>query len=104
MSFSLTVFLRRAALAAAVIAAVIAGALGPGTSVRAQQGPAIAAVVNDQIISTYDLESRLRLALLSAHPEGTPENRQRLAPQVLRKPIDERLQLRTEEPREGTQG
>jgi peptidyl-prolyl cis-trans isomerase SurA len=53
----------------------------------------IAAVVNDDIISTQDLSERLRLALLLAGLPGDAETQRRLAPQVLQRVIDERLQL-----------
>lgn len=53
----------------------------------------IAAVVNDDIISVLDLEQRLRLVALSSNINLTEEARRRLAPQVLRGMIDERLQL-----------
>jgi peptidyl-prolyl cis-trans isomerase SurA len=53
----------------------------------------IAAVVNDDAISVLDLDQRLRLALLSSGLPDSAETRQRLAPQVLRALIDERLEL-----------
>ena len=53
----------------------------------------IAAVVNDDVISVLDLEVRLRLALLTAGLQDAPEIRQRLAPQVLRSLVEEKLQL-----------
>ena len=53
----------------------------------------IAAVVNDEIISLFDLEVRLSLTLLGASLPNTRENRQRLAGQVLRGMIDEKLQM-----------
>ncbi|EWY39970.1 peptidylprolyl isomerase [Skermanella stibiiresistens SB22] len=53
----------------------------------------IAAVVNDDIISTSDLTARLQLALVSSGLPSTAETRQRLTPQVLRGLVDERLQL-----------
>lgn len=53
----------------------------------------IAAVVNDEIISLSDLEARVRLAVVSSGLTDSPEARQRLAPQVLRTLIDERLQV-----------
>src|SRR5690606_11259295 len=90
MRFRPTAFLRGAILATALAGTVLC----PPTAAHAQQqGAAIAAVVNDQIISTYGLQSRMRLALLSANLEATPENQQRLAPQVLRQLVDERLQM-----------
>lgn len=59
----------------------------------AQTVESIAAVVNDEAISTYDLEARLRLALAVTNLPNTEENRKRLLPRVLRGLIDERLQL-----------
>lgn len=53
----------------------------------------IAAVVNDEVISLQDLRERLTLALVSANLDDRPEIRRRLAPQVLRRLIDEKLQL-----------
>jgi peptidyl-prolyl cis-trans isomerase SurA len=53
----------------------------------------IAAVVNDDVLSVLDLEARLRLALLSSGLPNTQETQQRLAPQVLRALIDEKLEL-----------
>jgi peptidyl-prolyl cis-trans isomerase SurA len=60
----------------------------------------IAAVVNNEVISVYDLVSRMRMIMLSSNIPDTPENRQKLAPQVLRQLIDERLELE-EAKREG---
>lgn len=53
----------------------------------------IAAVVNDQVVSMYDLNGRMRLVLVSSGLPDTPETRQRLTPAVLRSLIDETLQL-----------
>lgn len=53
----------------------------------------IAAVVNDEVISVFDLVSRMRMIMLSSNIQDTPENRQKLAAQVLRSLIDERLEL-----------
>jgi peptidyl-prolyl cis-trans isomerase SurA len=63
----------------------------------AAQETRIAAVVNDEIISVADLEQRLRVSIVSAGLEDTPETRQRIAPQVLRGLIDEKLQLQEAE-------
>ncbi|MBI5165682.1 MAG: peptidylprolyl isomerase [Magnetospirillum sp.] len=53
----------------------------------------IAAVINDEVITVQDLTQRVRLALmLSNLPDGA-ENRRRVVSQVLRKMIDERLQI-----------
>lgn len=83
--------IRFAKLAAALTALAIA-AFVP-TAVRAQEALRIAAVVNDEIISVYDLGARLRVALFSSRLDDTPENRRRLASPVLRALIDERLQM-----------
>lgn len=53
----------------------------------------IAAVVNDEAISVFDVLSRMRMIMLSSNIPDSPEMRQRLAPQVLRGLIDEKLQL-----------
>src|SRR4030095_16398355 len=53
----------------------------------------IAAVVNDEVISVFDLISRVRLVMLSSNIADSPETRQKIAPQVLRSLIDEKLQL-----------
>lgn len=53
----------------------------------------IAAVVNDEVISVFDLLSRMRMIMISSNILDTPENRQRIAAQVLRSLIDERLEL-----------
>jgi peptidyl-prolyl cis-trans isomerase SurA len=53
----------------------------------------IAAVVNDEVISVFDLASRMQLVMISSNIPDTPETRQRLGAQVLRSLIDERLEL-----------
>lgn len=53
----------------------------------------IAAVVNDDIITSQDLTDRLTLALATSGLPNDPATRQRLAPQVLRGFVDEKLQL-----------
>jgi peptidyl-prolyl cis-trans isomerase SurA len=53
----------------------------------------IAAVVNDQVISVDDLASRIRMVMLSTNIADTPEDRSRIAGQVLRTLIDEKLEL-----------
>ncbi|HTV90121.1 MAG TPA: peptidylprolyl isomerase [Stellaceae bacterium] len=69
-------------------------------SAPAPAGPAqpvpemrIAAVVNDEVISEFDLISRIRLVEISSNLADTPETRKRIEPQVLRALVDERLQL-----------
>jgi peptidyl-prolyl cis-trans isomerase SurA len=68
-------------------------AVGPALPAAAQDSMRIAAVVNEDIISELDIFMRLRLAMLSARLNDTPETRDRLMPQVLRSLIDDRLKL-----------
>jgi peptidyl-prolyl cis-trans isomerase SurA len=53
----------------------------------------IAAVVNDEVISVGDLMSRLKMVVLSSNLTDSPETRQRVAAQVLRTIVDEKLQM-----------
>ena len=53
----------------------------------------IAAVVNHEVISVYDVLERMKLVILSTDLKDTPETRQRLLPLVLRSLIDEHLQV-----------
>ena len=60
----------------------------------AQSSPQrIVAVVNDDVITSQDLIDRLALALATSGLPNDPESMQRLAPQVLRGFVDEKLQL-----------
>ena len=61
------------------------------TSAPAQDALRIAAVVNDQIVSVYDLEMRISLLLLFSGLPDTTETRQRLALQALRTLVDDEL-------------
>lgn len=72
-------------------AGLVALALAFGGA-QAQQVLGIAAVVDDEVISAYDLEERLDLVVISANLPRTEETRQRLRPQVLRTMVDEELQ------------
>src|SRR6516165_6073125 len=53
----------------------------------------IAAVVNDEVISVGDLQSRLKMVMLSSNFPDSQETRQRIASQVLRTIVDEKLQM-----------
>ncbi len=53
----------------------------------------IAAVVNKTIITQADLINRLRLATISSGLDPTPQNFEKIKPQILRVMIDEVLQL-----------
>ncbi|WP_421862874.1 SurA N-terminal domain-containing protein [Parvibaculum sp.] len=47
---------------------------------------------NDQVVSSYDLDQRIKLVLLSSGIPNTPENIARIRGQVLRSLVDEHLQ------------
>jgi peptidyl-prolyl cis-trans isomerase SurA len=72
---------------------LLALACGAPPSALAQDSLRIAAVVNDDVISQLDLNVRERMVISGSHLQDTPEVRSRVAPQVLRGLIDERLKL-----------
>jgi peptidyl-prolyl cis-trans isomerase SurA len=78
--------MRRFALAAALL-------LGFALAPAAQELQRIAAIVNEDVISMYDLRARIELIIVSSRLPNTAEVRQRIQPQVLRAMIDERLQM-----------
>lgn len=59
----------------------------------AGQDQRIVAVVNEDIVTSFDIESRLAILMIGAGGHDTPDTRQRLRPQVLRLLIDERIQM-----------
>ncbi|HIJ37290.1 MAG TPA: peptidyl-prolyl cis-trans isomerase [Rhodospirillaceae bacterium] len=63
----------------------------------ADEAQRVAAVVNEDIISLRDLEQRMHMVLLSSNLPDTLETRSRLLPQVMRRLIDERLQIQEAE-------
>ena len=71
------------------------GLLALTTPAAFAQTPAqgIAAVVNDQIVTLFDLEQRIAVAIGSAGLRDSADLRNRLRPQVLRTLIDETLQI-----------
>jgi peptidyl-prolyl cis-trans isomerase SurA len=60
---------------------------------QAQQSLRAAAVVNDEVISILDLRMRMKLVALTSGIANDPQQIRRLAPQVLRNLINERIQL-----------
>ena len=80
------------------LAAATAGALA-WCGAAALAGTGIAAIVNDEIVSTRDVAQRSRLAVLSSGIADTEENLRRFAGQALRSLIEERLQLQEAEKR-----
>ena len=67
--------------------------LSSGVSAQVRDVQSIAAVVNHDVISVFDLLERMKLVIVSSDLKDTPETRQRLLPLVLRSLIDERLEL-----------
>ena len=67
--------------------------LSSGVSAQVRDVQSIAAVVNHEVISVFDLLERMKLVIVSSDLKDTPETRQRLLPLVLRSLIDERLEL-----------
>jgi len=59
----------------------------------AQSVQRIAAIVNDELITEYDLETRIKFVIFSTRLPDKPKVRKRLRPQVLRSLIDEKLRL-----------
>ncbi len=56
-------------------------------------GESVAAVVNDQIISTYDLGQRMRLLIATSGVQPTSENMPQFQREALISLVDERLQM-----------
>lgn len=54
----------------------------------------IAAVVDDEVISTYDVNSRIRFVVATTNLPDTAEVREGIRPQVIRNLVNERLQIR----------
>lgn len=69
----------------------------PSSPAQAEDVQGIAAVVNDSVISRYDLEQRMRLVLSTSGIQPTDENVERVRQQVLRNLIDEKLQIQEAE-------
>lgn len=65
----------------------------PPSKAHAQGALRIAAVVNDEMISVYDLKSRIALVAAFSGFKNTAETQQRLAPQILQQLISERIRL-----------
>jgi peptidyl-prolyl cis-trans isomerase SurA len=75
-------------------ALLLSSALGPAALAQGGGGgPRIAAVVNEAVITTGDLNDRVGLVTATAGVPDDPEVRRRLSQQVLRGFIDEKLQL-----------
>lgn len=71
----------------------LAVAIALTAPVHAQSVQRIAAIVNDEVISAFDLEQRLLLLLSSSGREPSAEMMRQAQPQVLDSLVEERLQL-----------
>jgi peptidyl-prolyl cis-trans isomerase SurA len=63
----------------------------PDAEAREVEG--IAAIVNDEVISLYDVDQRVDLFFATSGLEKSPEMRERMRAQVLRSLVDEKLQM-----------
>ncbi len=61
--------------------------------VAAQDVQRIAAIINDDMVSEYDIELRLNLVLSATGASKNPEERRRLRQQILQGLVDEKLQV-----------
>jgi peptidyl-prolyl cis-trans isomerase SurA len=75
-----------------LLLALVLPALAARPAAAQQDVMRIAAVVNEDVISIFDLSVRLAVAIRSSGFRDSPELRRLLAPQVLRAMVDERLQ------------
>ncbi|HMA48500.1 MAG TPA: peptidylprolyl isomerase, partial [Magnetospirillaceae bacterium] len=64
-----------------------------GPAYAADEAERVAAVVNDDVISVHDLDQRLKLVMMSSNLPDSVETRSRVMPQVIRRLIDEHLEL-----------
>ncbi len=69
------------------------GIVVPGLAPRAQDLQRIVAVVNDEVITEFDLRARLEFIRTTSNLPDSPELVNALVPQVLQALIDEHLQL-----------
>ncbi|MCA8886234.1 MAG: peptidylprolyl isomerase [Hyphomonadaceae bacterium] len=74
-------------------AALAVASLGLAAPVSAQNAEGVAAVVNDKVISTFDVRQRATMLLLFANLQPSPDLLERARAQALRDLVDEQLQL-----------
>ena len=91
MKFLLTLFVLLALSSAPALAQRVTQM--PGMAPTPATEDHIAAVVNESVISTNDIEARMKLAFLASGLPDTPDVRAHILPQVLRGLLDEQLQL-----------
>lgn len=74
----------------ALLAVILIGGTAATVSAQALR---VVARVNDDAITDFELKQRITFAVRSSGMQETPDLQQRLAPQILRQMIDERLQI-----------
>ncbi|MFN3463016.1 MAG: peptidylprolyl isomerase [Terricaulis sp.] len=74
-------------------AALAVASLGLAAPVNAQNAEGVAAIVNDKVISTFDVRQRAAMLLMFANLQPTPELLERARSQALRDLVDEQLQV-----------
>jgi peptidyl-prolyl cis-trans isomerase SurA len=82
--------------AAAALVVATLGVAAPVGAQTAQPNPnaeGVAAIVNDKVISTFDVRQRATMLLLFANLQPTPELLERARNQALRDLVDEQLQI-----------
>ena len=72
-------------------AALAVASLGFAAPVSAQNAEGVAAIVNDKVISTFDVRQRATMLLMFANLQPTPELMERARAQALRDLVDEQL-------------
>jgi peptidyl-prolyl cis-trans isomerase SurA len=78
---------------ALILRALFAVAIALCPVLAQAQGLRVLARVNDDAITDFELNERVILAIRTTNQTDAPDLRQRLAPQMLRQMIDERLQI-----------
>jgi peptidyl-prolyl cis-trans isomerase SurA len=73
-----------------VLAALVAG---PARAQDSAGSMGIAAVVNEDIITVFDVQSRLGMFIATSGIENTPDIQRRILPQVIQSLIEERLKI-----------
>jgi peptidyl-prolyl cis-trans isomerase SurA len=61
--------------------------------VRGQLGESVAAVVNDEVVSTYDLRQRMLLLMVTSGVQPTEQNLAEIQKEALRSLVDEHLEM-----------
>ena len=75
------------------VSTLLIGAALPATAQQNSPAIGIAAVINEDVITIFDVQSRLGLFLATSGIQNTAEVRQRLLPQVVDALVEERLKI-----------